>query len=78
VNQFVRGNPITNAPESIKLFVLCSSMRWNHLPVAGGIYDQHPRLIDEWQVIFEAQARQREKEQAEQDAKAKNARRSKA
>jgi hypothetical protein len=52
-------------------------MRWNHLPVAGGIYDQHPRLLDEWQVIFEAQARQREKEQAEHEAKAKNARRSK-
>jgi hypothetical protein len=53
-------------------------MRWNHLPVAGGIYDQHPRLIDEWQVIFEAQARQHEKERAEQEAKTKNARRSKA
>ena len=39
-------------------------MEWNHLPLAGGLYDQHPRLLDEWQVIFHLKA---EKEAAEQE-----------
>lgn len=41
-------------------------MKWNHLPVAGGIYDQHPQLLDEWAYIFEQKnehdKREREKE----------------
>jgi hypothetical protein len=28
-------------------------MKWNHLPVAGGIYDQDPRLLEQWAVIFD-------------------------
>lgn len=43
-------------------------MKWNHLPVAGGIYDQHPKLIDEWMILFELQAKHREKEQQRQAA----------
>lgn len=27
-------------------------MDFAHLPVAGGIYDQHPQLIKEWSIIF--------------------------
>jgi len=27
-------------------------MRWAALPVAGGLYDQRPELLDEWQIIF--------------------------
>jgi len=38
-------------------------MKWNHLPVAGGIYDQHPRLLQEWSIIFAAKA-EHEKEEA--------------
>jgi hypothetical protein len=43
-------------------------MKWNHLPVAGGIYDQHPKLIDEWMILFEEQAKERQR----QETKSKN------
>ena len=47
-------------------------MEFNHLPVAGGLYDQHPQLLEDWLYIFrkkgewEEQERKREKRQAEQ------------
>jgi hypothetical protein len=25
--------------------------KWNHLPVAGGIYDQHPKVLDDFLII---------------------------
>ena len=50
--------------ESMRLFALCSAMEWAVLPISGGIYDQHPQLIDEWLVIFEAKGRH---ERAEAD-----------
>jgi hypothetical protein len=37
--------------------------QWNHLPVAGGLYDQHPKLLEEWQVIAEAKAKHEEREE---------------
>jgi len=40
---------------------MCESMRWNHLPVAGGLYDQHPELLSQWQIIWEEKARYEEK-----------------
>ena len=39
-------------------------MRWNHLPVAGGVYDQHPQLIDQWLYIFDKK-NERDKAEAE-------------
>lgn len=44
-------------------------MKWAHLPVAGGLYDQDPDLLDGFQIIFferaeheAAEARKRERE----------------
>ncbi len=44
-------------------------MKWSVLPVAGGLYDQHPDLLEQWSVIFSRrnaheakQAREREQE----------------
>lgn len=45
-------------------------MRWNHLPVAGGLYDQHPQLLEEWKIIFAAKAEKEERERKEQERKA--------
>jgi len=57
-------------------------MDWNHLPVAGGIYDQHPQLIREWDTIFHIKAKidqkeqeKREQKQRSQQAKARQGRR---
>ena len=53
VEQFVKGQTIEGGvPESLRLFALCDAMEWNHLPQAGGLYDQHPQIIDDFQVIF--------------------------
>lgn len=51
--------------------------KWSQLPVAGGLYDQHPQLIDEWEFIGykKNEARKRESKRAEAKAKAKHTRR---
>lgn len=60
------GGTIEWAYESLRLFLWCAGTKWAHLPVAGGIYDQHPRLIDEWGVLFAIQAEHDRKEQSRQ------------
>jgi len=50
-------------------------MKWSHLPVAGGIYDQHPKLIDEWEIIFSEKAEWEEQEHRRREAESKNKRR---
>lgn len=34
------------------MFSLCSSMKWAHLPNAGGLYDQDPVLLNKFKYIF--------------------------
>lgn len=46
-------------------------MKWSVLPVAGGLYDQHPRLLEEWSVIFEERQLAEERERKEQERKAR-------
>lgn len=43
---------------------MCKAMRWAHLPVAGGLYDQHPKLIDQWQYIMAAEAEEEVRKEA--------------
>lgn len=47
------------------MFQLCEAMKWAHLPNAGGIYDQHPDLLDGFQIIFY----ERSKHEAEEEQK---------
>lgn len=35
---------------------MCEAMKWSHLPVAGGIYDQDPDLLDGFLIIFSARS----------------------
>lgn len=37
-------------------------MKWAQLPVAGGIYDQHPQFIEEIRFIFAERDKFREEE----------------
>lgn len=57
----------TPLPESIRLYSICSAMDFNHLPVAGGIYDQHPKLVEQWQMLFEARAEKRKLDEAKRN-----------
>jgi len=55
------------------MYSLCKGMKWNHLPVAGGIYEQHPTLIDRFYYIMaeesKHEAAEAKKKEAEQNAK---------
>lgn len=66
---FVNGGMVMNPSTSMRLYLIAKQMRWAHLPVAGGLYDQHPELLDQWQVIFrlenERAAAEHRKQQAE-------------
>lgn len=44
-------------------------MQWSHLPVPGGLYAQHPRLLDEWQEIFEIKHQVESQQAAREEAK---------
>jgi hypothetical protein len=57
--------------ESIRLFSLSQAMKWSALPVAGGLYDQHPKLLDQWAYIFARQAEERDRERRANEAKQK-------
>lgn len=48
-------------PEGLRLFTLSAAMDWAHLPVAGGLYDQDPELIDQFTELLILKA-QREKD----------------
>lgn len=68
----MEGKPIQGSlPESLRLFALCDAMKWAHLPVAGGIYDQHPQLIEEFQYIFNVKHKHEADDAAREAAKAK-------
>lgn len=43
-------------PESLRLFSICQAMNFAQLPMSGGIYEQHPQLLDEWLVIWRVKA----------------------
>jgi hypothetical protein len=34
------------------MFNLCSKMKWAHLPIDGGMYDQDPELLRRFEIIF--------------------------
>ena len=51
-------------------------MNFNHLPVHGGLYDQHPQLLADWEVILNKKNRehQRQQQQREREMKRKGGR----
>lgn len=56
MHKYLEGEAVQDPSESIRMFSLCEGMKWSHLPVAGGLYDQHPKLLDEWRIIFQIRA----------------------
>lgn len=57
----------------MRLFSLCSNMKWSHLPLPGGIYAQHPQLLVEFGIIFDEKNTYEAQQMAEQKAKADRA-----
>ena len=77
VDQFVKGHSVENAHPAIVMFSMSANMKFAHLPVAGGIYDQDPELLRRWRMIWQAQAVHEKAEQDRRDRarKQKSARR---
>jgi hypothetical protein len=46
-------------------------MKWNFLPVAGGIYDQHPDLLLQWAIVWDEKAKYEAQERKKLESKAK-------
>lgn len=43
-------------------------MNWAVLPNAGGLYDQHPQLLDDWLYIFQEQHAEEDRKSAKHKA----------
>ena len=69
VKRYVEGKEVQAPPASIKLFSLLEGMKWAHLPVAGGLYDQHPQFVDEISIIFSERAKEQEKKRQQDERK---------
>lgn len=52
----------------MRLFAICTAMKWSHLPWPGGLYDQHPKLLDDWVYIFQEQNREQDRKDQKQKA----------
>jgi len=55
-----------NPVPAIRMFSLCESMKWAHLPVAGGLYDQDPDLLSKFQYMFQQRAKHESEERQKQ------------
>jgi hypothetical protein len=44
-------------------------MEWRHLPVAGGVYGQHPDFLEGMLMLKEARGRYEEKKRNEEESK---------
>lgn len=64
----MRGEVIENAHPIIRMFTLCEAMKWNHLPLAGGLYDQDPDLLDGFRIIFHERSVHEAAEERKRDA----------
>lgn len=73
VDSFVNGRPIEGRIHSaISMFVFMEGIRWSTLPVAGGLYDQHPDFVKKMHYIKQEVYKQQEKERAEEKRKQAN------
>lgn len=61
------------------MYHLCGMTKWAALPVAGGLYDQDPELLDKFMVIHgevgKAKEEEQKKNKSEMDRKSKSKKR---
>ena len=69
---FVEGKVVEDPFESIRWFTFCEALKWAHLPAAGGLYDQHPKLLDHWRYIFHERNRVESEKQEKEERERKS------
>ena len=67
----MKGDSVTEAHAIIRMFALCESMKWSHLPMPGGLYAQHPDLLDGFRIIFSARAEHEAEEEKKRKSESK-------
>lgn len=55
--------------ESIRLFNLAQAFSFKHLPEPGGLYQQHPDILDRFLYILSEQQKQQKQEDKERERK---------
>jgi hypothetical protein len=48
---------------------ICDAVEWKHLPVVGGLYDQHPDFLEAAMLLFEARSRHEEEKRRQEEKK---------
>lgn len=71
MRRYVEGKQVDNPPTILKIFGIMEHTRWTHLPVPGGLYDQHPDFLEQLAVVFEERDKYREKEQKRREAESR-------
>lgn len=51
------------------MFQICNAMNWAHLPVAGGIYAQHPDFLEKMMIIWTEQSKYEDQKKNEEKNK---------
>ena len=54
--------------ESLRLYTICKMMKWTHLPASGGLYDQHPKFLDDLITIAQIEGRIEQGRQKKREA----------
>lgn len=66
VESFVGGKEIVGRVHSaISLFIFLEGIKWSTLPVAGGLYDQHPDFVKKMHYIKQEVYKEQAKEEAQ-------------
>lgn len=58
-------------PEALRLYIFSKNLKFAALPVAGGLYDQHPDLIEQWSIIMEEEGLRQKQEADKREAEAR-------
>lgn len=59
-------------PHSLELYQFAKAARFVALPVAGGLYDQDPELLDQWLQIMQIENDAERRRQEAEERKAKS------
>ena len=51
----------------MRLYIVCKNMKWTHLPNPGGLYNQHPKMLDDFMIIANAEATAEKARHAKQE-----------
>jgi hypothetical protein len=64
----VRGRDVEKPVALLRVLAVADAMEFKHLPVMGGLYDQHPDFIEGVMLLLQARGRyEREKQKKQED-----------